>query len=72
MFDQEYMNAFQTCSAQALVEDRGRRRLQKEQQRRERIEDAVEANKDHLTYGGRIKGYCRRITRTKSHIAVSN
>lgn len=45
MFDQEYMNAFQACSAQALVEDRGRRRLQKEQERRERIEDAAEAQR---------------------------
>ena len=45
MFEQEYMNAFQACSAQAIVEDRGRRRLQKEQERRERIEDAAEAQR---------------------------
>ena len=45
MFDQEYMNAFQACSVQAFVEDRGRRRLQKEQERRERIEDAAEAQR---------------------------
>lgn len=45
MLNQEYKDAFHACSAQALIEDRGRRRLQKEQERRERIEDAVEANK---------------------------
>jgi len=45
MFNQEYGDASRTCSAQALIEERGRRRLQKEQERRERIEDAVEANK---------------------------
>ena len=45
MPNKEYRDAFHACSAQALIEDRGRRRLQKEQERRERIEDAVEANK---------------------------
>ena len=45
MPNNEYMEAFHACSAQALMEDRGRKRLQKEQERRERIEDAVEANK---------------------------
>lgn len=45
MLNQEYKDAFHACSAQAFIEDRGRRRLQKEQERRERIEDAVEANK---------------------------
>lgn len=45
MQNKEYMEAFHACSAQALMEDRGRRRLQKEQERKERIEDAVEANK---------------------------
>lgn len=45
MLNQEYKDAFHACSAQALMEDRGRRHLQKEQKRRERIEDAVEANK---------------------------
>ena len=44
MPNKEYRDAFHACSAQALIEDRGRRRLQKEQERRERIEDAVEAN----------------------------
>lgn len=45
MPNKEYMESFHACSAQALIEDRSRRRLQKEQERRERIEDAVEANK---------------------------
>lgn len=45
MLNQEYKDAFHACSAQALIEDRSRRRLQKEQERRERIEDAVEVNK---------------------------
>lgn len=45
MLNQEYKDALHACSAQALIEDRNRRRLQKEQERRERIEDAVEANK---------------------------
>ena len=45
MPNNEHMEAFHACSAQALMEDRSRRRLQKEQERRERIEDAVEANK---------------------------
>lgn len=45
MLNQEYKDAVHACSAQALIEDRGRRRLQKEQERREHIEDAVEANK---------------------------
>lgn len=45
MLNQEYKDALHACSAQALIEDRSRRRLQKEQERRERIEDAVEANK---------------------------
>ena len=45
MLNQDYRDALHACSAQALIEDRGRRRLQKEQERRERIEDAVEANK---------------------------
>ena len=44
MPNKEYWDAFHACSAQALIEDRVRRRLQKEQERRERIEDAVEAN----------------------------
>lgn len=44
MPNKEYRDAFHACSAQALIEDRVRRRLQKEQERRERIEDAVEAN----------------------------
>ncbi len=48
MFDQEYKDAFQACSAQALREDRNRIRLKKEQERRERIEDAVEANKKSI------------------------
>ena len=41
MFDQEYMNAFQACSAQALAESRSAIRMKKEQERRERIEDAA-------------------------------
>lgn len=45
MLNQEYRDAFHACSAQALIDERGRRRLQKEQERRERIEDTVEANK---------------------------
>ena len=45
MLNQEYKDALHACSAQALVEDRGRRRLQKEQERRERIEDAAEAQR---------------------------
>ena len=45
MLNQEYRDAFHACSAQTLIEERGRRRLQKEQERRERIEDAVEVNK---------------------------
>ena len=45
MLNQEYKDALHACSAQALIEDRSRRHLQKEQERRERIEDAVEANK---------------------------
>ena len=45
MFDQEYMNAFQACSAQALAESRSAIRMKKEQERRERIEDAAEAQR---------------------------
>lgn len=45
MPNKEYMEAFQACSARALMEDRSKIRLKKEQERRERIEDAVEANK---------------------------
>ncbi len=45
MLNQEYKDALHACSAQALIEDRSRRRLKKEQERRERIEDTVEANK---------------------------
>lgn len=45
MLNQEYKDALHACSAQALIEDRNRRRLQKEQERKERIEDAVESNK---------------------------
>lgn len=45
MPNKEYMEAFQACSALALMEDRNKKRLKKEQERRERIEDAVEANK---------------------------
>lgn len=45
MLDQECRNAFQACSAQALMEDRSKIRLKKEQERRERINDAVEVNK---------------------------
>lgn len=45
MLNQEYKDALLACSVQALTEERSRRRLQKEQERRERIEDAVEAKK---------------------------
>lgn len=46
MLNQEYKDAIHACSAQDLIEDRGRRRLKKEQERRERIEDAAKANKE--------------------------
>ena len=45
MPDQDYTNALKTCSIQALREDRSKLRLRKEQERRERIEDAAEANR---------------------------
>lgn len=45
MPDQDYMNALKTCSIQALREDRSKIRLRKEQERRDRIEDAAEANR---------------------------
>ena len=45
MLNQEYKDALHACSAQTLIEDRGRRSLQKEQERRERIEDAAEAQR---------------------------
>lgn len=45
MFNQDYRDAFQACSAQALMEDRSKIRAKKEQERRERIDDAVEANR---------------------------
>ena len=45
MPDQDYLNAFQACSARALMEDRSKIRLKKEQERRERIEDAAEAQR---------------------------
>ena len=45
MPDQDYLNAFQACSVRALMEDRSKIRLKKEQERRERIEDAAEAQR---------------------------
>ena len=45
MFNQDYRNAFEACSAQALAESRSAIRMKKEQERRERIEDAAEAQR---------------------------
>lgn len=45
MFNQEDRDVFQACSAQALREDRNKIRYKKEQERKERIADTVEANK---------------------------
>ena len=45
MPNEEYMNAFQVCSVRALMEDRSQIRLRKEQERKERIEDAAEASR---------------------------
>ncbi len=50
MLNQEYKDTLLACSAQVLTEERSRRRLQKEQERRERIEDAVKANKKSTLY----------------------
>ena len=45
MLNQEYKDALHACSVQALREDRSIIRQRRDQERRERIEDAVEANK---------------------------
>ena len=45
MFNQDYRNAFEACSAQALAESRSAIRMKKEQERSERIEDAAEAQR---------------------------
>ena len=63
----EYRDAFHACSAQALIEDRVRRRLQKEQERRERIEDAVEANeKSTLPMVGELKAIVESLQEQNS------
>ena len=45
MPDQDYINALKTCSIQALREDRSKIRLRKQQERKEHIEDAAEAQR---------------------------
>ena len=45
MPDQDYINAFKTCSIQALREDRSKIRLRKQQELKEHIEDAAEAQR---------------------------
>lgn len=45
MLNKNYNDTFGVCSAQALMENRSKIRLKKEQERRERIDDAVEANR---------------------------
>ena len=45
MLDQDYMDTVQACSARALAENRSAIRMKKEQERRERIEDAAEAQR---------------------------
>ena len=45
MFNQDYKDAFSACSAQALMENRSKTRIKKEQERREYIDDVVEANR---------------------------
>ncbi|MBQ4119078.1 MAG: hypothetical protein IJD45_01655 [Clostridia bacterium] len=45
MLNKDYKDSFEACSAQALMENRSKIRLRKEQERRERIDDAVEVNR---------------------------
>ena len=45
MFDQDYIDTVQACSARALAENRSAIRMKKEQERKARIEDAAEAQR---------------------------
>lgn len=45
MFDQGCMNVFSACSAHSLAESCNTMRLKKDQERKEYIEDTIEANK---------------------------
>ena len=49
MFNQDYNNGFEACSARALAENRSAIRMKKEQERRECIEDAAEISRRSTT-----------------------